>query len=137
MQEKSRIAQLVDDYDYVLGEAKAAERELSDLKKQVATIKADLIEAMLMEETESIGRNNKKYTIVAKKKFSKRAGCEEKLFQHLREQGLGDIITETVNANTLNAAVNALADECDGELPDEWNDCINTFEYTDISVRKS
>lgn len=134
---KSRIALLADAYAQALKDKDALEAELKDAKTVVASLKDELVNAMLMEETTSIGRNGKKFSLVAKKKFSRRSGAEEELFQMLREQGLGDIITETVNANTLNAAMNALADENGGDLPEEWSECVGCYEYTDISVRKS
>ena len=133
----SRIALLADAYSEALLVQKEMEAHLKDAKEVAASLKEKLVEAMILEETDSIGRGGKKYSLVGKKKFSKRSGADEELFSMLREQGLGDIITETVNANTLNAAMNALADECGGVLPEEWEGCINTYEYTDISVRKA
>lgn len=133
---KSGIAALADAYSEALAYQKELEAQLKDAKEQVNSIKEELIDSMLMEETTSIGRNGRKYSLVPKKKYSKKAGAEPELFLLLREQGLGDIITETVNANTLNAAMNALADETGGDLPEEWSECINLYEYTDISVRK-
>lgn len=133
----SRISLLADAYSEALAAQKEAEASLKDAKEVATRLKEELVEAMVLEETDSIGRNGKKYSLVGKRKFSKRAGSEEELFSLLREQGLGDIITETVNANTLNAAMNALADEMGGALGEEWDGCINLYEYTDISVRKA
>lgn len=133
----SRISLLADAYSEALAAQKAAEESLKDAKEVATRLKEELVEAMVLEETDSIGRNGKKYSLVGKKKYSKRAGSEEELFSLLREHGLGDIITETVNANTLNAAMNALADEMGGALGEEWDGCINLYEYTDISVRKA
>lgn len=133
----SRISLLADAYSEALAAQKEAEASLKDAKEVATRLKEELVEAMVLEETDSIGRNGKKYSLVGKKKYSKRAGSEEELFSLLREQGLGDIITETVNANTLNAAMNALADEMGGALGEEWDGCINLYEYTDISVRKA
>lgn len=133
----SRISLLADAYSEALAAQKEAETSLKDAKEVATRLKEELVEAMVLEETDSIGRNGKKYSLVGKKKYSKRAGSEEELFSLLREQGLGDIITETVNANTLNAAMNALADEMGGALGEEWDGCINLYEYTDISVRKA
>lgn len=133
----SRISLLADAYSEALAAQKEAEASLKDAKEVAARLKEELVEAMVLEETDSIGRNGKKYSLVGKKKYSKRAGSEEELFSLLREQGLGDIITETVNVNTLNAAMNALADEMGGALGEEWDGCINLYEYTDISVRKA
>lgn len=136
LNEKTGIAALADAYSEALAQQKELEAQLKEQKDEANSLKEALIDAMLLEETTSIGRNGKKYSLVPKKKYSKKAGAEEDLFRMLREQGLGDIITETVNANTLNAAMNAMAEEVGGDLPEEWSDCVNLYEYTDISVRK-
>ena len=132
----SKIAELADMYAQADAAKKDAEANLAEAKKTAEQLKQALMDAMLEEETTSIGRNGKKFTLVAKTKYSKRGGMDEALFEMLREQGLGDIITETVNANTLNAAMNNLAQENGGDLPEEWQDCVSIYEYTDISMRK-
>lgn len=55
----------------------------------------------------------------------------------LRENGLGDLIHETVNANTLSSAMKNLAEENDDQLPDEFIPVINIYEKMDISKRKA
>ena len=53
----------------------------------------------------------------------------------LREQGLGDIIVETVNSRTLQSTVANLVEE-QGELPDELAEVLNVYETFDITRRK-
>lgn len=132
------VAEIADLYQKALDQQKAMEAALKDQKHLTEQYKESLIDAMMDEETDSIGRNGKRYTAVPKTKYSKAAGQEaqEELFQLLRESGLGDLITETVNANTLQATMRGLAEENGGELPEEWKDCIRTYNYVDISVRK-
>lgn len=130
------IAKLVDMFQAAKDAVDQLEAELREAKHDRDAIKEELINAMLEEETDSIGRNGRKYSLQAKTKYSKAAGMEAELFGLLREQGLGDIIQETVNANTLSATMKAMAEENDGVLPEEYADCINTYEYTDISVRR-
>lgn len=132
----SKIAELADLYAQADAAKKDAEANLAEAKKTAEQLKQALMDAMLEEETTSIGRNGKKFTLVSKTKYSKKGGMDEYLFEMLRGQGLEDIITETVNANTLNAAMNNLAQENGGELPEEWQDCVSIYEYTDISMRK-
>lgn len=135
---KNSVADYADFYQEALDRKKALEAELKEQSKLVERYKEALIDAMMDEETDSIGRNGRRYTAVAKTKYSKAAGAEAQaeLFGLLRENGLGDLITETVNANTLQATMRGLAEENGGELPDEWQDCIRAYDYVDISVRK-
>ena len=131
------IAELADQYQAAKDNAERIEAELQDAKAFRDNLKGRLIDAMLEEETDSIGRNGRRYTVCAKTKYSKAAGADDQLFDLLREQGLGDIIRETVNANTLQAAMKQLAEDNGGELPEEYRECINEYNYTDISVRRT
>ncbi len=56
-------------------------------------------------------------------------------FDVLREEGLGDIIVETVNARTLQSTINALVEEA-GALPEALEPVIRVYEYNDITRRK-
>lgn len=130
------IAVLADRYQETLDGVKSAEQVLKDAKAASLEAREELVNAMLEEETDSIGRNGRKYTLMARAKYSKRAGMEQELFSLLRETGLGDIITETVNAGTLSSVMKQLAEENGGELPEEYADYIHVYEFTDVSVRK-
>jgi hypothetical protein len=130
------LSVLVDAYQAARDEAERAEAEAKAAKKRLNEAKALLADAMIEDETDSIGRNGKRYTLAPKTKYSKKAGMEEALFGLLIDEGLGDLITETVNAQTLNACMNRMAEENGGVLPEMWQDVLNTYEYTDISVRR-
>jgi hypothetical protein len=136
VEEGSGLSVLVDAFQAARDEADRAEAEAKAAKKRLTEAKALLADAMIEDETDSIGRNGKRYTLAPKTKYSKKAGMEEVLFERLIDEGLGDLITETVNANTLNACMNRMAEENGGVLPGMWQEVLNTYEYTDISVRR-
>lgn len=131
------ISGIVDAYQAARDRKDKLEAELKEAKKIESDLKQMLIDAMLEDETDSIGRNGKKYSIVSKTKYSKRAGAEAELFQLLRENGLGDIVQETVNAQTLSAAMNQMSDGDPDNLGEYWHECLNIYSFTDISVRKN
>lgn len=54
---------------------------------------------------------------------------------YLEENGLGDIIVETVNARTLQSTLSAIVSE-QGTLPEALDEVINTYEKIGISKRK-
>lgn len=132
----SKIAELADLYAQAVQEKKDLEAKLKDANGLISQFKEALVDAMLEEETISIGRNGKRFSLVDKTKYSKKAGCEAELFELLRSQGMADIITETVNANTLNAALHDVAAENDGILPEDWSGCVSSYNYTDIRMTK-
>ena len=53
----------------------------------------------------------------------------------LRDQGLGDLIVETVNSRTLQSTIKNLVEE-QGELPAELAEVINSYDTFDIVRRK-
>lgn len=130
------ISQIADAYQAARDRKDRAEAELKAAKKQESDLRQMLIEAMLEDETDSIGRNGRKYTVVSKTKYSKKAGADAELFTLLRENGMGDLVQETVNAATLSAAMNQMCEGDPDNLGEEWQECLNVYTYTDISVRK-
>ena len=61
-------------------------------------------------------------------------------FDTLRDQGLGDIIVETVNARTLQSTVASMQAELEEngeELPEELAQCLNIYEKLTITKRKA
>lgn len=124
-----------------------AYRELLDTKEQLAeatkennkaieTARDALAQTMLDEETPKISRSGYSYTLQPKTKYSKASGKDEELMDTLRSFGLGDLIKETVNAQSLQGAMSNLASENDDTLPDEFADCVKTFEFYDVARRK-
>lgn len=91
---------------------------------------------MIEAETPKVSREGYGYSVTQKVKYTKAAGVDAELMEALRENGLGDIIRETVNAQTLQGAMSNLAEENDGELPEEFRTLIRVYEFYDVSRRK-
>lgn len=58
-------------------------------------------------------------------------------FDVLREQGFGHLITERVDSRTLDSAMNNLAAENDGELPEEMAEVLSVYSELKVSKRKA
>ena len=58
-------------------------------------------------------------------------------FDALRAEGYGDMITETVNANSLSSFVKEQIAENGDELPSWLHGLVNVFEKTTVGVRKA
>lgn len=130
------ILQKIDDYKELLDR----KDELAALTKEnnvaVENCRNELAELMIAEECTKISRSGFTYSLTPKTKYSKKAGTDEQLMEMLRAYGLGDIIKETVNANTLQGAMSELAAENDDTLPEEWAEVISEYSYMDVSKRK-
>ena len=121
---------LLDEKDRLAEETKANNRAIEAARDALAT-------AMIEDETPQITRNGYSYTLTLKTKYSKAAGKDAELMDALRSNGLGDLIKETVNAQSLQGAMSNLAEENDDELPEEFEGLVNVYSFNDITRRKS
>ena len=77
------------------------------------------------------------FCLTTKPHASAAAGHKEELFTALRGEDFGDLVYETVNANSLSAFVKEQISENDDMLPDWLNGLVNVFEKTTVGVRKA
>ena len=137
-----KLTEMLAQYEVLLEKKDQLAQDTKDNNVAIDKLKAEIAETMIDEDIPSQGYGDYVYSLQDKIKYSKRGEAElqEKgldFFEVLREQGFGDIIKETVNANTLQSTMKAVADENDGELPPELDEIVSSYEMTDISRRKS
>lgn len=137
-----KLTEMLAQYEVLLDKKDQLVQDTKDNNAAIEKLKAEIAETMIDEDIPSQGYGDYVYSLQDKIKYSKRGEAElqEKgldFFEVLREQGFGDIIKETVNANTLQSTMKAVADENDGELPPELDEIVSSYEMTDISRRKS
>lgn len=137
-----KLTEMLAQYEVLLDKKDQLAQDTKDNNAAIDKLKAEIAETMIDEDIPSQGYGDYVYSLQDKIKYSKRGEAElqEKgldFFDVLREQGFGDIIKETVNANTLQSTMKAVADENDGELPPELDEIVSSYEMTDISRRKS
>jgi len=108
---------------------KTVTAELEEVEKQV-------IDNFVTAEVDSVKRNGKTYSLRNETFASAIAEEKDKLFNALRSNEAGELIQETVNANSLRAFVKELRENNNGEIPEWIVPYINVFEKTKISVRK-
>lgn len=137
-----KLTEMLAQYEVLLDKKDQLAQDTKDNNAAIDKLKAEIAETMIDEDIPSQGYGDYVYSLQDKIKYSKRGEAElqEKgldFFEVLREQGFGDIIKETVNANTLQSTMKAVADENDGELTPELDEIVSSYEMTDISRRKS
>ena len=108
--------------------------------KTIEELKQKLAERMVDEDMPQIGLGDYIYSLSDITKYSKKSDVDLQaagidFFEVLREQGFGDLITETVNARTLQSSMKNLVEER-GELPEELAEVLNTYDTYDIKRRK-
>lgn len=130
----------IDEYKALLDRKDELENQTKENNAAIEELKQQITQEMIDNESPVISRNGFRYSLVEKTRYSKKA--EETLmaegldfFEVLREEGLGDLIKETVNANTLSSSMKAYVEE-NGELSEDLARCINVYETFDIQKRK-
>lgn len=133
----NEVLDLIDQFKAALEEKDSLAEATKRNNAEVIDLRDKLAQAMVDAEIDQVGRHGVNWKLKPTTKYSKKAGMDDALFELLRNHGLGDLIKETVNAQTLQGAMSELARENDDELPDEFSEVINKYEYMDISHRKA
>lgn len=116
------------------------EAATKETNAKIEAAKAEIAQQMIDDDMPEVTYREFSFKLTQKTKYSKRSDADlaeagVDFFDVLREEGLGDIIKETVNAQTLQATVNAYIEE-NGELSEALGNVINVYEYTDIVRRR-
>ena len=116
---------------------KFAEQELKEITEEIERVDAALAERMISTETQNFTRNGTMFCLTNATRASAAAGKKEELFAALRAAGFGDLVYETVNANSLSAFVKEQTTENEDVLPGWLEGLVNVFEKTTVGVRKA
>lgn len=127
---------LIDQYKELLDRKDQLEEATKENNKAIEAARKELAQAMIDEESPTVSRGGFIYSLQDKTKYSKKSCDEEAFFDTLENAGLGSLIKRTVNAQSLNSAMREIAENNDDELPEEFADYINVYQYYDIGKRK-
>ena len=116
---------------------KYAEQELKEITEDIERVDAALAERMISTETQNFTRNGTMFCLTSTTRASATAGRKDELFAALRKAGFGDLVYETVNANSLAAFVKEQTTENGDALPQWLDGLVNVFEKTTVGVRKA
>ena len=115
----------------------ALEAELKQVNMDIDNADWHLSNLMAESETQNFTRAGTMFCLTTKTHASAVAGRKEELFSALRAGGFGDLVYETVNANSLSAFVKEQVAENGDMLPDWLDGLVNVFEKTTVGVRKA
>ena len=131
------ILTMIDRYKELLDRKDELADATKENNKAIEAARKELSQAMIDAEMPKVSRNGFLYSLQDKTKYSKKGDAdEEAFFDLLEENGLGDIIKRTVNAQTLNGDMAGLVEENDGELPEDFEEYIKPYQYYDVAKRK-
>lgn len=118
-------------------EKKDAEQRVNDINAEIDKTEYALVQLMAETETQNFTRAGTMFSLTTKTRASAMAGRKDELFFALKENGFGDLVYETVNANSLSAFVKEQIAENQDTVPEWLNGLVNVYEQTSVSVRKS
>ena len=125
-----RLKELRERKSELAEETKANNAEIEQAEFQLSQL-------MASTETQSFQRAGTLFYLTTKTYASANKEQKDELFDALRNEGYGSLITETINANSLSAFVKEQMSENDDVLPDWLDGKVNVFDKVTVSLRKS
>lgn len=116
---------------------KAAEQQLKDVHAEIEKTEYQLSMQMAETETQNFTRAGTMFSLTTKTRASAMAGRKDELYAALKENGYGDLVYETVNANSLSAFVKEQIAENQDTVPEWLSGLVHVYEQTSVSVRQS
>ena len=125
-----RLKELRERKSELAEETKANNAEIEQAEYQLSQL-------MASTETQSFQRAGTLFYLTTKTYASANKEQKDELFDALRNEGYGSLITETINANSLSAFVKEQMSENDDVLPDWLDGKVNVFDKVTVGIRKS
>ncbi|WP_031342522.1 hypothetical protein [Ruminiclostridium papyrosolvens] len=116
---------------------KQAERQVKDINTEIDNTDYALSELMAESETQNFTRSGTMFFLTTTTRASALSEKKTELYEVLKEKGFGDLVYETVNANSLSAFVKEQTSENEDLLPDWLEGLVKVFEKTSVGVRKT
>ena len=135
--QQEKMFDLADKLKALRDQKDALEAELKQVNMDIDNADWYLANHMTETETQNFTRAGVIFCLTTKTRASALAGQKEALYEALRSQGYGDLVYETVNANSLSAFVKEQIEANDDALPSWLNGLISVFDKTTVGVRKA
>ncbi len=132
----SKIFELADKLRELKEQKKDLDREVKLNNAEIEKVGEDLSQAMLAEEMANFVRSGQMFYLTTKLFASADKARKHELFEWLKQNDYGDMVQETVNANTLAAFIREMIDERD-KLPEDLDPLVNVHEKTLVGMRKA
>ena len=137
MPDTSMLFELADQLKDLRDTKKNLEQQLKAINAQLEEKDTALATAMAESETQNFTRAGTMFCLTNTTRASAASEHRQELFDALRSSGFGDLIYETINANSLSAFVKEQMLENMNTLPDWLNGLVNIYEKATVGVRKA
>jgi len=137
MSDSEKMFALAEQLKTLKEQKRATEEELREINDKIDETEYHLSELMAETETQNFTRAGVMFYLTSTTRASAAAGRREELYLALKKRGFGDLIYETVNANSLSAFVREQIAENNGELPTWLSGLVNVFEQFSVGMRRA
>jgi len=128
---------LADELTTLRQEKDTLEQSLKEVNANISKIDFLLCETMTENKTQNFTRDGLIFCMTTKTYASALADEKDNLYTALKTQGYGDLVTETVYANSLSSFVKEQIEQNDDRLPEWLNGLVSVFEKVTVGVRKA
>lgn len=135
--DNTSMFELADHLKALRDEKKSAEDFVKELNAKIEEADYQLCQMMAESETQNFTHAGVMFSLTTKTRASAKANVKDELFSALRREGFGDLVYETVNANSLSSFVKEQMQRNNDALPEWLNGLVNVFEKSTIAVRKA
>ena len=126
---------VADDLVRYRDQKKEIEEALKEINELIAQTEEQLVNLMIEEETQNFTRNGKQFILTNRTYANAKAGMMPAVCEWMKDNGLADMVKESVHPQTLQAWVKEQIEEA-GALPEELEPLVNVYEKSGISIRK-
>ena len=130
------IFSLADQLKELKDRKKDLDTEVKALNAEIEKLDMELSDAMAEAECERFSRNGSTFYLNTRLFASPVAGRKDEMITALKDNGYGDIVTETVNANTLASFVKEQMSLNSDEVPTWLTEVVSTYEKVSVGIRK-
>ena len=135
------LPQLADKVKHLREVRDELEEKTEQANAELKRAEQDLVALMVDVGMKNFTKSGTQFSVVTKVRASAAGGRKDDLYAALKAKGYGDLVYETVNANSLSAFVKEQIEsdgnDDDGHLPGWLNGLVNIYEQTKIQLRKS
>lgn len=134
---ENTMFELADRLKTLRDEKTNTETHLKEVNAEIENIDFQLASLMAESETQNFTHSGVMFCLTTKTRASATVDRKGELYEALRREGYGDLVYETVNANSLSAFVREQISENEDVLPEWLEGLVNIFEKTTVGVRKA
>jgi len=126
---------VADDLVRYRNQKKEIEEALKEINELIAQTEEQLVNSMIEEEMQNFTRNGRQFILTSRTYANAKAGMMPAVCEWMKDNGLADMVKESVHPQTLQAWVKEQIEEA-GALPEELSELVNVYEKSGISIRK-